>query len=338
MFYSIQFLRGIAALMVVIAHTGHKGNQYNIKSFEWFHIGGSGVDLFFIISGFIMCYTTHNKDVLASKFIQNRIQRILPLYWVLSFFALIGFLVFPNMINSSGGTTDVIASFFLIPNGSKFLINNGWTLSYEFYYYFIFAIFILITSIKLFRYIGVSFVLLVLVLIGLIYRPIMPFFDFLTNGLLFEFFLGILAFLFLKNNNLNYKIGVFILMVGVCMLIYINFIGNLNLNRSIVYGIPMFLVFIGFVSLESFFSQADNVAVSLFEHLGNSSYSLYLVHPFVLAPMAIILKKLHISNSYIFSFSLLLGSVVCGYLTYLYLEKPLIKLVRNYKIFKKNKI
>ena len=56
-----------------------------------------------------------------------------------SVFALIVFLISPNLINSSGGETGIFESFFLIPNGSKFLINNGWTLSYEFYYYFIFS-------------------------------------------------------------------------------------------------------------------------------------------------------------------------------------------------------
>ena len=54
MLYSIQFLRGIAALLVVMAHTAHKGNIYNTETLSWFHIGGSGVDLFFIISGFIL--------------------------------------------------------------------------------------------------------------------------------------------------------------------------------------------------------------------------------------------------------------------------------------------
>lgn len=47
MLYSIQFLRGIAALLVVMAHTAHKGNIYNTETLSWFHIGGSGVDSFF---------------------------------------------------------------------------------------------------------------------------------------------------------------------------------------------------------------------------------------------------------------------------------------------------
>ena len=103
MLYSVQFLRGIAALMVVISHTSFKGQQYSVDTLQWYHIGGSGVDLFFIISGFIMCYTTYNKKVNFLNFMRNRFIRIIPLYWVLSFFALIVFLISPNLINSSGG-------------------------------------------------------------------------------------------------------------------------------------------------------------------------------------------------------------------------------------------
>ncbi|MFQ1045286.1 acyltransferase family protein [Acinetobacter sp. NIOH-H-8] len=67
MLYSVQFLRGIAALMVVISHTSFKGQQYSVDTLQWYHIGGSGVDLFFIISGFIMCYTTYNRPLAKVK-------------------------------------------------------------------------------------------------------------------------------------------------------------------------------------------------------------------------------------------------------------------------------
>lgn len=80
MLYSIQFLRGIAALLVVFHHTAYKGQVYNTGTFGWLTIGSSGVDLF-VISGFIMCYTTHDKDITFTKFIMHRIKRIIPLYW-----------------------------------------------------------------------------------------------------------------------------------------------------------------------------------------------------------------------------------------------------------------
>ena len=119
MIISVQFLRAIAALFVVISHISLKGLQYNINSFQWFHIGGSGVDLFFIISGFIMCYTTHNRNISFTKFIFARCKRILPLYWLVTLLALVVYIVAPSLVNSSGGEKSIFASFTLITNGDK---------------------------------------------------------------------------------------------------------------------------------------------------------------------------------------------------------------------------
>lgn len=58
MIISVQFLRAIAALFVVISHISLKGLQYNINSFQWFHIGGSGVDLFLLYPA-LLCVIQH---------------------------------------------------------------------------------------------------------------------------------------------------------------------------------------------------------------------------------------------------------------------------------------
>ena len=103
-------MRAIAALLVVFHHAAWKGEQYSTNPLAWFSIGSIGVDLFFIISGFIMCHTVNNKKVLFSSFIKARFIRIVPLYWVLTSMALVVFLFFPEKVNSSGGVTDVLAS------------------------------------------------------------------------------------------------------------------------------------------------------------------------------------------------------------------------------------
>lgn len=333
MFYSIQFLRGIAAIMVVLSHIAMKGSQYDIDSLQWFKIGGSGVDLFFIISGFIMCYTTHDKNISTTKFLRNRIERIIPLYWLLSLFALIVFFIQPNLVNSSGGNTDVLASFFLIPNGEKFLIQNGWTLSYEFYYYFIFSLFILATSRKTIRYIGISTVLLILVFLGVLIKPDIAFYNFLTNSLLLEFVFGIFAFYLFKNFKLPLFLNLILVLSGFVSLVYVNIYGmpNFILGRAMVYGVPMFLIFYGLINLEKYFVNTKSFFINIFENLGSTSYSLYLVHPFVLSPLAIIFKKFNLQNHYVFSSILLIGSLVAGYLTYLFLEKPIAKHIKRYR-------
>ena len=78
MLSSIQVLRGIAAVMVVMFHG------------LGFQIGSSGVDIFFVISGFIMFHTNRNAFGLtgaAILFFKRRLLRIAPLYWLCTAFA-----------------------------------------------------------------------------------------------------------------------------------------------------------------------------------------------------------------------------------------------------------
>ena len=82
---SIQILRAFAALLVVFHHA-----RYQIQDFEVFFHGGiwpfgqAGVDIFFVISGFIMWVTTHDRRTTPLRFMTNRIVRIVPLYWLLT--------------------------------------------------------------------------------------------------------------------------------------------------------------------------------------------------------------------------------------------------------------
>lgn len=331
MLYSVQFLRGIAALMVVMEHTAFKGSQYNIESLSWFHVGFTGVDLFFIISGFIMCYTTHNKNISFNKFLVNRFERILPLYWILTILALSVYLIAPHLINSSGGKTGIIESFFLIPNGNKFLIQNGWTLSYEFYYYFIFSLFLIITSTKILRYFSISLTLILLVILGYFTKPLSPLFNFLTNTLLIEFSYGIVAFLLFK--KINIKFSLLLIIIGLLGITHLNISNNDDIynNRAFYAGLPMFLIFIGLINLEFIFKKSKNMVFRFFESLGNSSYSLYLIHPFALSPTAIILNKLNITNNYIFTISLITTSLLAGYATYSIIEKNITNFFRKQK-------
>lgn len=340
MLFTIQFLRGIAAVMVVMTHVAHKGNQYGTSSLNWFNIGGSGVDLFFIISGFIMCYTTHNKKITPANFIKNRISRIIPLYWALSFLALLVFIIAPNLVNSSGGETGIIESFFLIPSGVKFLIQNGWTLSFEFYFYIIFSAFIFLTNKPTIRYIGISSIILTLAMTGVICAPTNSFATFLTNQLLLEFSLGIIGFYCIKNFKFNGAYSILLITTGLLLLIYKNFHGSHDFifERVITIGLPMFFVFVGLVSLESFFAEKKGVVKSAFEYIGDISYSTYLVHPFALSALALLLKKMNLVNEFIFPVILISGAIISGSLVYHWFEMPVAKLIKEKRIKKINSI
>ena len=101
MYLSIQYLRALAAIMVVIAHSNHKAMIYNVDLLNFVKIGGGGVDLFFIISGFIMCLTVDRNRQSFTSFMKSRVIRIAPLYWILTCVALTIYLINPNLVKSS---------------------------------------------------------------------------------------------------------------------------------------------------------------------------------------------------------------------------------------------
>lgn len=322
---SVQIMRGIASLLVVLLHISIKGNQYNNGALSGFAIGGSGVDLFFIISGYIMCVSTFGRSMNFSRFMLHRIRRIMPLYWLTTTAALIVFLYAPQVVNTSGGETSIWASYVLFPNGKRFLNSNGWTLSYEFFYYLIFGIFLTKGTYKAIA--GSSLILGILAIIGVLTDPN----AFLTNILYLEFIFGMSCFYFFNKRQLPFP-GILLCLAG-CLLLTAASALNIpdqELWRGFYWGIPMLLFFAGFLALEDRIRQNHSLVKKLFLGIGNSSYSLYLVHPFALSGAAMGLKHFGLTgNPFFFTAVLLTTAIITGHLVYLYVERPLTGWVRT---------
>jgi len=330
MIYSVQYLRGIAALMVVLHHIEIKAKQYDLSALNGFHIGYFGVDLFFIISGFIMCHTTWKKNITFTKFMSARVKRILPLYWAVTSLALIVFLIMPEVVNSGGGVTSVWASYLLAPTGDRFLVDNGWTLSYEFLFYLIFGASLLLKTQH--RGLIIGSIIALLVLAGIITTPQTPFLAFSTNVLLLEFVMGIFAFYILSKFNISYVLALTLIVTGIASLILQNMCGMVQtpLHRSIYAGLPMLAIFIGTVKFEKTFRSSNNFTFKIAEMLGNTSYSLYLIHPFVLSPAAKVLQKIGLIQwPFLFTTVLLSGAIFAGFVCYKYIELPLTSLIKK---------
>lgn len=328
MINSIQYMRAIAAIMVVLHHSAWKGAQYSSDPLHWFHVGPIGVDLFFIISGYIMCHTINRKSTTFKNFMFARVKRIIPLYWFLSLISLVVYLVFPEKINSSGGDTNVIYSFMLFPSEDKFLIQNGWTLSYEFYFYFIFAFCLGIIS--RYKFLLPIASISILCSVNFLFKPDKHIVDFLTSPLLLEFAFGMLAFLLFRGYRISTRVGISLLIISLTLLVLINNYDP-DFSRVVLGGIPALLFFISMLSFEKFFMMhVPNIYSILFKEIGNSSYSLYLVHPFFLVLGSVGLGQLGLSEfGYSFVTLLFIGSIVTGHLCYLYIEKPLLYFFRK---------
>jgi exopolysaccharide production protein ExoZ len=329
MLISIQLLRAIASILVLIHHIKAKDEIYSNGLLSFFTFGEIGVDIFFIISGFIMYFIYQRKIIQPIEFIYHRIIRIMPLYWLLTLIALFIYLIIPEKVNSSGGVTFIVESFFLIPVEGKFLIQNGWTLTYEFLFYFIFMIALIIKDIRI-----VFFIILILSIFGYLLNFDNIYYNYLTNNILLEFLLGIVSFriyVILKDseNYILFSLG-FILFGIILLSLFINndFIKN---YRIIYYGIPSFFFFIGILLLEK---KMINIKSILF--LGNSSYSLYLIHPFVLAGFSLVYLKLnlnaHMISEFLYILIMFFTSLYIAHLLHEYIEKNIINYLN--KLFK----
>ncbi len=147
---NIQGLRGLAVLAVVLSHLLVIEGKYAGDRIlpHFFQTGFAGVDLFFAISGFVMVYVAWANPAgfkTAFVFLFSRVGRIYPLYWLVSLAVLGLWLVRPDMVfSSSGGHVDLVRSFLLWPGRSFPLLQVGWTLIHEMYFYLVFTLLLLL--------------------------------------------------------------------------------------------------------------------------------------------------------------------------------------------------
>jgi exopolysaccharide production protein ExoZ len=127
--FNLQFLRGFAALGVVFYHT-----DFHLAG-DW-HTDFSGVAVFFVISGFIMCFITR-KD--ADGFLAKRFLRIVPMYWLCTLIRF-GLLSFSSWSANPPLAADLPRSLLFVPSEELPILGVGWTLNFEVYFYLVFGV------------------------------------------------------------------------------------------------------------------------------------------------------------------------------------------------------
>ena len=114
--YSVQALRAIAANLVILTHLFVVEGKHFAEPLlpRTAFYGMFGVDIFFVLSGFVMLETAGGKS--AARFLWNRALRIYPAYWVATSAVLLAFLYNPALVNSSyAEPTCIWKSYLLIP-------------------------------------------------------------------------------------------------------------------------------------------------------------------------------------------------------------------------------
>ncbi len=345
---NIQILRAVAALAVVFYHDGIETTNICADVGQTcaydFWVGAFGVPLFFIISGFIMVTTSWNsfgKPGAPLDFMKRRLARIVPLYWLVTTVAVVGIIISPSMLNVS--VLDPVyfaASYLFWPmariNGLvRPIANLGWTLNLEMMFYVIFTITLFFSRTRG-LILGIAFLagMSVLQSAGL-FAKISPFhsiaLNFWADPIILNFILGMLiAVAYRRGFRVNFTQS--ILLSGIA-LVGILLVGNFStilnampedhiINR-VVAMVPMFALFVAGALGPQVNSTQSIWRAGLL--VGDASYSLYLIHPFVLRPAAKIWAKV-VGNQlppWTFTVLALFAALSVGILLYLLVEKRL---------------
>jgi len=312
----IQYLRAVAALMVVWAHAA--GQQPWIKPLLPFKFGLLGVDLFFVISGFIIVVTGWNAT--PAQFIRRRIIRLVPLYWLLTLALLLVAWIAPHLLRSTQpGVGHVVQSLLFIPHENpghpgRFwpLLVPGWTLNYEMFFYAVFALALAI---------GRHWALIVLS--GLVaarawFGPFAnPYVDFYTQPLLFAFIVGgVLGRIWLARGAAPVLASLWLFGAGVALVVLDHDI----YSRTLGFGLLLY----GCLAW-----RWEN---RLLYELGDTSYSLYLTHVFTLGVVRVIWGRLGFEGwgpAVVYMAFALAASAGTAWLVYRFVEVPLLAALKR---------
>jgi exopolysaccharide production protein ExoZ len=330
----IQVFRGLAAVLVVFAHTDLIFNQ-NLEQdfmFKIFNFGGSGVDFFFVLSGFIMFYIHHKEIGQQNKlgtFFFKRFTRIYPLYWViLTSKILASFLFSYSPETNTRGIGEFVKAFLLLPQDREILSSSflgvSWTLTFEIFFYFLFGFLMWLKPKFSFPIVAVWLSGVFLHFMGIMnFRQENITLQFLFSEYHLEFILGCIAAYILLNKKISNSKPFIYSGIFIYTLSAINYYYKIvEVSSVVTFGIASALLVLGASALE--LRKTINVP-NLLLFLGNASYSIYLAHGFFINHMTKILDKLQIENLVLLN---ILGVVIaiiatfCGGIVYLAIEKP----------------
>jgi exopolysaccharide production protein ExoZ len=279
---NLELLRFVAAAWVVTAHTAGslQGLGVTVPLFGIFSRGWAGVDLFFVISGYVIAHGSLHQPRGIGRFVLQRLIRIVPAYWIVSIALLL--VLFASTAAGIPNTSFVdfspgwlIASLFFVSLPLGFegpFVYLGWSLEYEMLFYFLFAISMLITSKPAQRiWLAIALVIGVSVV-------------FPGSFLQLEFALGCLVALIARKIPRGRNRGVVFLVSGLASFIVFSVIG-LSIPRFLEYGIGFSLIVLGVVLLPQISSKP-------WKHLGASSYAVYLLQVLTIPILVFLVRQI----------------------------------------------
>lgn len=335
----VQVLRFFAAAIVLFSHiedrTVPMAEKFHSQGFAFGFNGRFGVDIFFVISGFIMGWIglkAFGERNAPRNFIVDRVTRIVPLYWLCTLALVVVTLLLAHFGNPDA--TDkidfgVVKSLFFIPylndaGKHRPFLGQGWTLDHEMMFYAIFAA-------CLFFKRGWGIILMGAAFGALYIATLLPGMPHIVriwgDPIIFEFLVGFgLCMLYQQ-----YKVSLVLPFAWVVPLVAIGLV-------TAVFGdgpgleLPRALSAIVIVAFAVFTVDAKPIPLleRTLEKLGNASYSLYLTHGFVLLFVGIAWRKVfHGHYLPLYALVNIALAIPLGYAVHIWCELPITRAVRT---------
>lgn len=317
---SVQVLRGFAAWVVVYHHFMQVffDFQYSTALGGLFALHGRiGVDLFFMISGFVMYHTIKHKNYTARNFAFGRLKRIIPAYWgaTIILIAATALGIASNQTPfSQWNLQTLVLSLLFVPHGHVAdigyypVLTVGWTLNFEMFFYMLLAVCISLTG-K--RAIPVAFVMLLL--LPFVFPTDWIWGSVVGSNLLFEFAIGIAVYHAYQKGILNrlqdhFALGMSAFLFALAGIYLVNWWPFHAVVASA-------LILIAALLVEPHLRRLGGRFLAFLLHLGTLSYSAYLYHPVTLL---VVLQAFGTPSTHSATIGLLLATTLITYvLSYL---------------------
>lgn len=354
--YNLQMMRFFAAAMVVLAHT--ELSQYNTTTGNGF-LGGFGVDIFFIISGFIIPYVAYGGSksegsfrMSPVNFFMRRVIRIIPIYAIITALCVLSAYIVNHMSNPTAAISYwwpaskidfqwYIESITFTHWHRPAILSIGWTLQYEFLFYTCFSLFMAMKLSKI-EYIDIAFVTIIVFVNALTYHHVTNtlvkeyalFIDVMSQPIMVEFALGMFMYrmyisgVMLKKNVALVILFAFIPVFYICESMWFTREMGGAWHRPLVYG---FFAFYGVWSALSL--EGKIKAPRILTFLGDASYSIYLMHGLTTAWVSYIFVAtgaIAYTNIIVYIVFYFIISCALGALAHVYIEKPIAKMLKRY--------
>lgn len=321
MIRNVQLLRAVAAILVVICHsTGQWGNDYPVANQFAFAVGFTGVDLFFVISGFVIAAAAkrdldeRDRSLAITGFAFNRLARIFPIYWIVILVA-----SFMSLYSTGSLTEGAPVSFLQLATltGVSPALGVAWTLQYELFFYAIVAAVMLAGPRRFLpNLLGLMSFYSVFILISQYFWPQKNFF---LNPIILNFVFGILVCLTISRFRGRFSVSFSVLgITGMIVGTYLIMKDPWShyVLRPFALGLPSALLLYGAIGLERRWAAGDFAVL-----LGGASYSIYIWHGAFFHQIRILDIKFYPSP--ITGLVLVVLTVWLGVLSYRMIEVPI---------------